>query len=361
MSESAETYRRRRLLALTVLALLVVGCVLAVRSCGGEDRALGRAAGDAAPAPVAPDNPVGLPGGGRRIFPDYRVVAFYGAPQADALGALGIGTPDEAAARLRKVARGYAKPSRPVLPAFELISTIAADAPGDDGLYRTHQPDAVIGRYLSAARRAKALLVLDIQPGRGDFLSEAKRLERWLSQPDAVIGRYLSAARRAKALLVLDIQPGRGDFLSEAKRLERWLSQPDVGIALDPEWHVGSGAVPGQVIGSVTADEVNAVSAYVSAFVTDHDLPDKLFVVHQFTSSMIVGKDQVQQRLGLALTMNVDGFGDRSNKTSKYDLFTSELTRFHNGFKLFYEEDTNLMTPRQVLALRPPPDLVTYE
>jgi hypothetical protein len=318
MSESAETYRRRRLLALTVVALLVVGCVLAVRSCGGEDRALGRAAGDAAPAPVAPDNPVGLPGGGRRIFPDYRVVAFYGAPQADALGALGIGTPDEAAARLRKVARGYAKPSRPVLPAFELISTIAADAPGDDGLYRTHQPDAVIGRYLSAARRAKALLVLDIQPGRGDFLSEAKRLERW-------------------------------------------LSQPDVGIALDPEWHVGPGAVPGQVIGSVSADEVNAVSAYVSAFVTDHDLPDKLFVVHQFTSSMIVGKDQVQQRLGLALTMNVDGFGDRSNKTSKYDLFTSELTRFHNGFKLFYEEDTNLMTPRQVLALRPPPDLVTYE
>ena len=41
-----------------------------------------------------------LPGGGRRIFPDYRVVAFYGAPQDDALGALGIGTPDEAAAAL---------------------------------------------------------------------------------------------------------------------------------------------------------------------------------------------------------------------------------------------------------------------
>ena len=42
-------------------------------------------------------------------------------------------------------------------------------------------------------------------------------------------------------------------------------------------------------------------------------------------------------------------------------LFTSELTRFHNGFKLFYEEDTNLMSPRQVLALRPPPDIVVYE
>jgi len=83
--------------------------------------------------------------------------------------------------------------------------------------------------------------------------------------------------------------------------------------------------------------------------------------VHQFTSSMIENKERVQQRLGLALTMNVDGFGNRANKVSKYDQFTSELTRFHDGFKLFYEEDTKLMTPRQVLALRPPPDLVVYE
>ncbi|HEV2060476.1 MAG TPA: hypothetical protein VGR11_14060, partial [Solirubrobacteraceae bacterium] len=273
------------------------------------------AGGDAQPA-AASD--AALPGGGRRIFPDYRVVAFYGAPQDKQLGALGIGKPDEAAARLRKVARAYERKTRPVLPAFELIATIAADAPGDDGMYRMHQPDEVIARYLRAARRAKALLILDIQPGRADFLSETRRLERW-------------------------------------------LREPDVGIALDPEWHVKPGEVPGQVLGSVTAADINAVSAYVSEFVSDHDLPDKLFVVHQFTSSMIENKEAVQQRLGLALTMNVDGFGDRANKVSKYDLFTSELTRFHNGFKLFYEEDTNLMSPRQVLALRPPPDLVVYE
>ncbi len=318
MEESIETYRRRRLLALMVVGCLVLACVLALRSCGGEEGAQADGtSGDPGPAEAAASE-AALPGGGRRIFPDYRVVAFYGAPQDDALGALGIGTPDEAAARLRRAARGYARTSRPVLPAFELISTIAAEAPGDDGMHRIHQSDEVIGRYLAAARRAKALLILDIQPGRGDFLSEARRLERW-------------------------------------------LREPDVGIALDPEWHVGPDEVPGQVIGSVTAEQVNAVTAYVSAFVTDHDLPDKLFVVHQFTSSMIENKERVQQRLGLALTMNVDGFGNRANKVSKYDQFTSELTRFHDGFKLFYEEDTKLMTPRQVLALRPPPDLVVYE
>ncbi|MBW3608794.1 MAG: hypothetical protein KY463_10625 [Actinobacteria bacterium] len=315
MSETVQTYRRRRLTAVVVLVCLVLAFVLALRACGGNEAVLGLGAGGAQPA-TASD--AALPGGGRRIFPDYRVVAFYGAPQDKQLGALGIGKPDEAAARLRKVARAYERKTRPVLPAFELIATIAADAPGEDGMYRMHQPDEVIARYLRAARRAKALLILDIQPGRADFLSETRRLERW-------------------------------------------LREPDVGIALDPEWHVKAGEVPGQALGSVTAAEINAVSAYVSSFVSDHDLPDKLFVVHQFTSSMIENKDAVQQRLGLALTMNVDGFGDRANKVSKYDLFTSELTRFHNGFKLFYEEDTNLMSPRQVLALRPPPDLVVYE
>ncbi len=319
MSEPITTYRRRRAIALAALACALSAIGLAVRSCGGEDPPDGGADATAAAGGVAPPaSRSELPRGGRSIFPAYRVVAFYGAPQAKALGALGIGTPDAAAARLAKVARRYAKKTRPVLPAFELISTIAAADAGDDGQHRIHQSDVVIGRYLSAARRAKALLILDIQPGRGDFLSEARRLERW-------------------------------------------LEQPDVGIALDPEWHVGPDEVPGQVIGSVTAEQINEVSAYVSAFVTDHDLPDKLFVVHQFTPDMIEGKERVARRLGLAVTMNVDGFGNQANKIGKYDEFTSEPTRFHNGFKLFYEEDAGLMSPAQVLALRPPPDLVVYE
>ncbi|MDP2712706.1 MAG: hypothetical protein Q8O56_15960 [Solirubrobacteraceae bacterium] len=319
MAEPITTYRRRRATAIAAIAGIVVVGLLGLRSYGdGEDEPDGAtspaAASDVLPAVSASQ----LPRGGRSIFPDFRVVAFYGAPQDEALGALGIGTPDEAAARLERVARDYAKKTRPVLPALELISTIAAAAPGDDGQHRIHQSHEVIGRYLAAARRAKALLVLDIQPGRGDFLGEAKRLERW-------------------------------------------LREPDVGIALDPEWHVGPDEVPGQVLGSVTAEEINAVSEYVAAFVSDHDLPDKLFVVHQFTSEMIRDKERVERRLGLEITMNIDGFGDAPNKISKYTQFTSEAASFRNGFKLFYEEDTNLMSPGAVLGLRPPPDLVVYE
>ena len=65
---------------------------------------------------------------------------------------------------------------------------------------------------------------------------------------------------------------------------------------------------------------------------------------------MIAGKERVQQPPGLAVTMNVDGFGDRPNKVSKYHQFTHDGTRFHRGYKLFYEEDTNLMTPGSVLS-----------
>lgn len=290
--------------------------MLIARSCGG---ASGRpAGGSSAQANGVPRVHPTLPRGGLRIFPDHRVVAFYGAPQSDGLGVLGIGSPAHAAARLEHVARRFGTKARPALPAFELISTIAAQAPGDDGLHRLHQPAATINRYLRAARRAKALLLLDIQPGRGDFLSEARRLEPW-------------------------------------------LREPDVGLALDPEWHVGSDEIPGKTIGSVTADEINEVTSYVAGFVAERKLPEKLFVVHQFTSAMIEDKPRVAQRPGLALTMNVDGFGDRASKRAKYGEFTTEATHFNNGFKLFFEEDTNLMAPRDVLRLSPAPDLIVYE
>jgi len=317
-----DVYRRRRLGAIGALAA-VAALAGAVVGAGRGDRAAppttAASAGDGTShkAKAKPKPPPQLPLGGRTLFPHYRVVAYYGAPQAHALGALGIGSPDFAAHRLRRQAKTYVKKTRPIMLAFELIVDVANAAPGEDGLYRTRQPNAVIRRYLRAARRAHALLVLDIQPGHADFLDETKHLDRW-------------------------------------------LREPDVGLALDPEWHT-PGAQPGTVIGSVDAASINAVSRHVAAIVRAHRLPEKLFIVHQFTPDMIQGKAHVLHRPGLAIAMNVDGFGDRANKVSKYREFTHDGTHFHRGFKLFYEEDTGLMKPRSVLALQPPPDLVVYE
>lgn len=313
--QSSAVYRRRRLAALGLLAALSAVAGIAVGAGDGSrgDTTRSSTSADSRAAP----KPVELPRGGRRIFPNFRVVAFYGAPQSRELGALGIGTPDQAARRLARQAKPYAKRTRPVLPALELLADVANRDPGTDGMYRTRQPPSVIRRYLNAARRAKALLLLDIQPGRSDFFTEATRLEKW-------------------------------------------LEQPDVGLALDPEWRVRAGEVPGQIIGHVEAREVNATSAWLAQLVASEKLPEKLFVVHQFTDDM-VDERALKAREGLATVLNVDGFGNQAVKKAKYRDFTRQAPDFYHGFKLFYEEDTDMMRPGEVMRLRPRPVLVVYE
>ncbi|MEA2310269.1 MAG: hypothetical protein QOE28_237 [Solirubrobacteraceae bacterium] len=315
MIERAEVYRRRRVIAgaaVLAVAALVSG---ALAGAGGDDPAPAAAPGPRASRPAAA--PPQLPRGRRTVLPRYRVVASYGAPQDAQLGDLGIGTPAQAARRLAEQAAAYRRPGRPVLPALELIAVIANHDPGADGLYSTRQSDATIERYLLAARRAKALLILDIQPGRSDFFTEAQRLERW-------------------------------------------LREPDVGLALDPEWHVAAGEVPGTVIGRVDSREVNATTAWLDALTRGANLPQKLVVVHQFTDTM-VDDATLKPRRGLEIVLNADGFGSQELKVAKYRAFTRESPGFAPGLKLFYHEDTSLMTPAQVLRLHPPPDFVVYE
>src|SRR3954462_14255743 len=124
-----QIYRRRRIAALSVLAGLVLGIVMVAGGSAPSQEPNAEAA--------KPAGPPELPLGGRTIFPRYRVVAYYGAPQSDELGALGIGSPTAAGRRLRRQARPYARKTRPVMLAFELIVTVANGAPGTDAMYRT--------------------------------------------------------------------------------------------------------------------------------------------------------------------------------------------------------------------------------
>ena len=185
-----------------------------------------------------------------------------------------------------------------------------------------------------------------------------------MRQDDQVIARYLRAARREKMLLILDIQPGYAPFMEEVRaHTSRFLKEPDVSLALDPEWSLEPPALPGQEIGSTDAATVNEVSAYLSSIVRENDLPEKLLVVHRFTNDMIGDETKLKRRPGVALTVNVDGFGDPSGQDRQVQRVhpPSRTRGRNNGFKLFYEEDTNLMRPAGVLRLRPSPDLVVYE
>jgi hypothetical protein len=300
--------RQRRLVAVGAGGLLV-----AVLLAGGALVVAGDEADGPSGSPAAE-----LPRGGRVIVPANRVVAFYGAPRDQELGTLGIGSPDRVAQRLERQASQYARPGRPVLPAFELIATLVTEEPGEEGNHALHEEDATIRRYLEAARAHEMLLILDIQPG------------------------YAS-------------------FLEEARRLEPFLKQPEVSLALDPEWSLEPPQLPGQEIGSTDAAMINEVSRYLSGLVRRHDLPQKLLLVHRFTEEMIESEEQLERHPGVALVVNVDGFGDRPNKLAKYGQLARERQSSFNGFKLFYEEDINLMGPEQVLRMRPQPHLVVYE
>lgn len=315
-----DVVRRRRLTALGVVAMLAV-LAGAVAGAGGGDED-GRSAGgkrdDSSRADAPKAKPIELPGGGRRLFPDRRVVAFYGNPRDDELGALGIGTPAQAGRRLLAQAKPYDLKARPVLPAMELITTVATAAPGEAGLYRDHMS---FGKIRS----------------------------------------YLKAARKVNALLVLDVQPGRGQFGPEIERLKTFLREPDVGLALDPEWHVRADQLPGQVIGSTDADVVNAAARYLAKIVRDDKLPEKLLIVHRFTDNMIARSDRLRAVPGVQTVVNVDGFGGTSVKVAKYHAFVKSTPHLRRGFKLFYKEDVKTMSPKSVMALSPRPDVVVYE
>jgi hypothetical protein len=310
-------FRRRRRNALAIAAGVLLLLVWAISSSGGG--------GASADKPKPPE----LPRGGRIVLPRYRLVAYYGAPQHVELGALGIGTPDEAARKLQTQAAPYARGNRPVMPVFELIVTLAQADAGSDGLFR-------------------------------------------LRQTPQVIQRYLDAVRKIKGLLILDVQPGQSTFQKEVELLEPWLSQPDVGLALDPEWNVPAGQIPGKVIGSTNAETVNQISDWLARLRSRKNLPQKVLIVHQFTDGMVKDRDKVLDRAGIAIVHNIDGFGTADVKKNVYVQLvyhSGSATvppplpgggRF-NGFKLFYKEDTGMMKPEQALGLRPVPDVIVYE
>jgi hypothetical protein len=262
-----------------------------------------------------------LPRGGRTIFPEHRLIGFSGG-RSESFGRLGSGDIDDRAVEIEKLAAEYTPDGRTPLPIFELIAVIAHGSPTPSGLYRTHEPAEVIDEYLAAARRHNALLVLNVQPGRADFLDDVRALEPW-------------------------------------------LIEPDVGLALDPEWAVGSNQVPGRNLGWTTGEELNSVASYVSDLVRQHDLPEKVLIYHQFHATSVREEGGLRPHPGVVLIKSVDGVGVPQDKKETWNRLTQNLPHHvYSGFKLFFDEDTRggpLMAPADVLGLRPQPSYVLYE
>ncbi|HXT47027.1 MAG TPA: hypothetical protein VN717_00225 [Gemmatimonadaceae bacterium] len=258
-----------------------------------------------------------LPGS---IFPGCRVVAYYGNPMSKRMGILGEINSDSMLARLAKQAAAYAAvdSTRPVLPALELIATVAQAGPGQSGLYRARMPDTLIERVMG-----------------------------W--------------AEAHHYLVILDIQTGRSTMAAEMVPLMKYLSRPYVHLALDPEFSIGTKRVPGKVIGRIDAADVNAVSSVLAALVDSLALPPKMLIVHRFTTPMLSNHEKIRLDPRVQIVIDMDGFGPPRLKYGSYKAYVHDRPVQFAGFKVFYKNDKPMLTPAQVLELDPVPLFVMYQ
>ncbi|GAA2182341.1 hypothetical protein GCM10009785_21150 [Brooklawnia cerclae] len=273
---------------------------------------------ESTPAP----RPAELPGGGQVLLPRYRLCGYVGSPGAPGQGRLGVGDLGERVSESQEACAPYAG-DRQVMTVMELIAVTVMPNPGADGMWR-HRTDP------------------------------------------AVIDSWLRVAREHQAMLLLDIQPGQSDFLTEVKALEPYLSQPDVGVALDPEWAMEPGQVPMQSFGSTTGQELDAVASYLAELVERDRLPEKVMLYHVLHPQIVGDESALRPHPGVVLIKSVDGIGSPADKVGTYDRVKQAVPPYvRMGFKLFYEEDVQtsgvLMTPEQVMGLDPRPDYVMYE
>ena len=264
-----------------------------------------------------------IPGGGLVMFgtdPDRRLVAMYGHPVSVGLGVLGEQGPDEGVEILESIVAGYEADGLQILPTFEIIVTVASAAPGPNGDY-------------------SAVTALDV-------------IEPWVE-----------VAAANDLYVVLDLQPGRTDFLTQAKIYEEFLRLPHVGLALDPEWRLKPDQVHMVQVGTVDAAEINEVSEWLAGIVREEALPQKLLIVHQFHVSMITNRHRIETPTELAVLIHMDGHGSPRTKQHTWDLLTAapDADGFYWGWKNFYDEDSPMATPEQVLDLTPTPVFVSFQ
>ena len=259
------------------------------------------------------------------ILPGRRIIAYYGNPKSTRMGILGEFPPGEMMARLERVAAEWtaADPSTPASPALHLIATVAHGAPGADGKYRIrHGPDVI----------------------------------------EQVIGW---AATRGW-LVFLDIQVGQSTVQAELPRLLPYLARPNVHLALDPEFAMKDGRLPGKYIGTMDAAEVNHAVGVLERLVDSLHLPPKVVVVHRFTVDMLTNARgiRVDPKGRVQVVIDMDGFGTPGGKAAIWRHVILRWPVQYTGLKLFTKSrnDTPMMTPGEVLErFWPAPSYIQYQ
>jgi hypothetical protein len=250
-----------------------------------------------------------------------RMVSYYGHPLSGAMGVLGQLAPEALVRELKEQTEAYtrADPDRPAIPTIELIASVAQPTPGPDGLY-------------------------------------LNKTEPYL------IEKYAKLAEQNDCLLLLDIQIGYSTIEEEVETLLPYLERDYVHLAIDTEYDMIPPDIPAQQIGSSPGEDIMAAARTLSRLVEERDLPPKVLVIHQFESGMIQNKEMLRPVPNVEMVLHADGFGTPQQKFEKYDLLVRDEPIQYGGFKLFYDQDTPLLSPEQVLErLEPKPAVISYQ
>ncbi len=257
---------------------------------------------------------------GRSILPETQIISYYGNPYTPSMGVLGTADLETVAARLELQSVLYDRLNGPagVMPALHLVYAVAQYHPTDNGLYLQYVADADVRRYIRVAETHGMLLFLDIQIGRSSVSAELKKVLPYL--------RY-----------------------------------PQVHLAIDPEFAVTSAEVPGQDLGSLPAAAIDQAQAILQELVLDEHLPPKLLIVHQFLDSMVQDGDAIQRYPDVQLIIDMDGYGPAAVKRATYERYATRPYASYAAIKLFIEQDPDLMSEEDVLALEPRPAVIIYQ
>lgn len=259
------------------------------------------------------------------ILPFKRVIAYYGNLYSTRMGVLGEYPKKEMFARLKAEVDKWEKAdtAMKVQPALHYIAVTAQGSPGKGNTYRLRMP---------------------------------------FKQIDSI----LSMAKEIDAIVFLDIQVGLSSLQSEIPALEPYLKMSNVHLGIDPEFSMKGGQAPGKVIGTFDAADVNYASDYLANLVKQNNLPPKILVVHRFTQGMLTNAKNIKTRPEVQVVMHMDGWGAQARKITTYKTFIHREPVEFTGFKLFYKNDfreagSRIMTPEELLKLKPQPVYIQYQ
>jgi hypothetical protein len=258
------------------------------------------------------------------IFPFKRIVAYYGNLYSKNMGILGELPEAQMLAKLQQEMTKWkaADSTMEIQPALHYIAVTAQQSPGKGGTHRLRMP---------------------------------------FHQIDSV----LKMAAKINALVFLDIQVGLSTLQSEIPELEKYLKMPNVHLGIDPEFSMKGGQAPGKVVGTFDAADINYAAEYLAKLVKENNLTPKVLIVHRFTKGMVTNYQQIKTRPEVQIVMDMDGWGGPDLKYSTYKQFIHREPVQFTGFKLFYKNDLRnkgrLLTPQEVLALKPQPVYIQYQ